>query len=519
KNTSFHFFALDEFDFPLILIQFQISEMLLELIIGVVLLVVAYGYLINRIRGLPPGPPPLPLLGNALSLDEPMDETMLRWSKHYGPVFTVWMPEPVVVIADHKVLQDTIVKQADLFGNRALPINQLKLLADGAYGLVFSDNNMWKEQRRFALHSLRDVGFLSARLQESAKTYAQQIVADWKKEGADGTPVDPTENIMYGVANLIWQLTFGRTLAFKDPLFNKVKDLVHKNFILFVHPCVSFLDVFPPIVYLDPLFGYPVKTLVANTKDIVGVLEKELVVTENSLNVDEEPRCYADSFFIEMRKREEKGETLGNFTRQQLNFACFDMWAAGFETTVTTLRFAVHYVMSNPDVQKKMQKEIDEKIGQRQISMDDQKSLPYCMATIHEVQRIANIAEINFFRETEQEVTIAGFKIPAGSAILPQFASVHVDSAHFERPDYFCPERHINEAGEFVKDPKITPFSFGKRACLGEGLARMELFIFLTTFVQHCTFSSPTLIPPKLETTRGLTRSPVPYKVKVTARF
>ncbi|GMS97964.1 hypothetical protein PENTCL1PPCAC_20139, partial [Pristionchus entomophagus] len=495
------------------------SEMLLELIITVVLLVVAYGYLINRIRGLPPGPPPLPLLGNALSLGDAMDQTMLRWSKQYGPVFTVWMPGPVVVIADHNTMQETVVRQGDQFGDRALPVNQLKLLADGPYGLVFSGNDMWREQRRFALHSLRDVGFLSATLQESAKTYAQQIVADWKKDGADGTPVDPTENIMYGVANLIWQLVFGRTLSFKNQIFTEVQKMVHKNFELFVHPAVTFLDVFPPIVYLDPLFGSPVRNLCTNTKKLVAFLQKELEVTEKSLNVDEEPRCFADSFFIEMKRREEKGEPLGNFTRHQLNFAAFDMWAAGFETTVTTMRYAVHFLMSNPNVQRKMQKEIDKKIGQRQISMDDQKLLPYCMATIHEVQRVGNIGEINFFRETSQETTIAGHKIPAGTAILPQFPTVHVDPAHFERPDYFCPERHINDAGEFVKNPMVTPFSFGKRACLGEGLARMELFIFLMTFVQHCTFSSPTLIPPKLETTRGLTRSPVPYKVKVTARF
>ncbi|GMR51114.1 hypothetical protein PMAYCL1PPCAC_21309, partial [Pristionchus mayeri] len=105
-------------------------------------------------------------------------------------------------------------------------------------------------------------------------------------------------------------------------------------------------------------------------------------------------------------------------------------------------------------------------------SMEDQKLLPYCMAVIQEVQRVGNIGEINFFRENAEEVTIAGFKIPARTAILPQFPTVHIDPDHFERPEYFCPERHINEAGEFVKDPRITPFSVGKRACLGEGLAR-----------------------------------------------
>ncbi|GMR51113.1 hypothetical protein PMAYCL1PPCAC_21308 [Pristionchus mayeri] len=491
--------------------------MILELILGVIAFVIGYGYLINRIRGLPPGPPPLPILGNTLSLGEPIDQVMLRWSKKYGPGFTVWIPGPVVVIADHQTLQDTVAKQGDLFGDRALPYNQMKLTVGGAYGLLFEENHMWKEQRRFALHSLKDVGFLSTSLQESVKTYAQQIVADWKRE--EGNPIDVTENVMYGVANVIWQLTFGRTLSFKDPLFHKVEKVIDRWFKEWVHPCMAFLDVFPAIVYLDPLFGYPLKNLRGTTKECLDIIEKELDLTEKNLDMDEEPRCYAESFLMEIKKREMRGEPLGNFTRQQLNVAALGMWTAGFETTVTTMRFAIHHLMSNPDAQKKMQAEIDEKIGQRQISMEDQKLLPYCMAVIQEVQRLPNIGEFNFFRENTEEVAIAGYKIPARTAIMPQFPSVHIDPAHFERPVYFCPERHLNEAGEFVKDPRITPFSIGKRACLGEGLARMELFIFLTTFVQHCSFSSTSLIPPELKCKRGFTRSPLPFKVKVTARF
>ncbi|GMT21958.1 hypothetical protein PFISCL1PPCAC_13255 [Pristionchus fissidentatus] len=493
--------------------------MLLELVLLLITLAIAYALFINRVRGLPPGPPPLPLLGNTLALGDPIDQVMLRWSKQYGPVFTAWLPAPTVVIADYKSLQESVVKQGDLFGDRSVPSVQMKMLVDGEYGLVFNGNYMWKEQRRFALHSLKDVGFLSESLQESVKSYSQHIVSDWKKDGADGKEIDVTHNIMYGVANLIWLLAFGRTVQFGDPKLKVVKDEVNKLFVAFVHPCVPFLEYFPYIGILDPLFGYPIRNMKEVSDSCMDIVRKELDITEKALNYDEDPRCYADSFFIEMRRREEKGEPMGNFTRDQLAVAALDMWTAGFETTVTTLRFAIHHLMSRPEIQRKMQKEIDQQIGQRQISMEDQKALPYCMAAILEIQRLANIVEMNFYRETNQDTVIGGFRIPAKTAILPQFPSVHVDPKNFERPDYFCPERHINDAGEFMKDPRIMPFSLGKRQCLGEGLARMELFIFLTTFVQHCSFSSPTLIPPEIKLIRGITRSPELYTVKITARF
>ncbi|GMT22684.1 hypothetical protein PFISCL1PPCAC_13981, partial [Pristionchus fissidentatus] len=330
----------------------------INVIVLLVALSVGYSLLSNRLRDLPPGPPPLPILGNVLSLGDPIDQVMLRWSKQYGPVFTAWLPAPTVVITDYKILQETVVRQGELFGDRSLPYEQLKMLLDGEYGLVFNGNYMWKEQRRFALHSLKDVGFLSDTLQESAKSYAQQIVAEWKKEAAEGKHIDVTHNLMYGVANLIWQLAFGRAVSFSDPKLKLVKEEVHKLFVAFVHPCVGLLELLPRIGLLDPLFGYPIRNLKTASDTCMDLIQKELDITEAALNYDEDPRCYADSFFLEMKRREDKGEPMSNFSRSQLQVAALDMWVAGFETTVTTLRFAIHHLMSRPEVQRKMQQEI-----------------------------------------------------------------------------------------------------------------------------------------------------------------
>ncbi|GMT31056.1 hypothetical protein PFISCL1PPCAC_22353, partial [Pristionchus fissidentatus] len=228
--------------------------------------------------------------------------------------------------------------------------------------------------------------------------------------------------------------------------------------------------------------------------------------------------CYVHSFLREMKRREKSGEEEGSFTRLQLDKAAADMWGAGFETTVTTLRYAIHYLINHPEVQRKMQKEIDEAVGDKVTRYVDQKSLPYCCAVIQELQRIANIFPVNLPRQVAFDVQVQGFTLRTGTPVVPQFQIVHTDPAEFERPDYFCPERFVNEKGEFVKDPRITPFSMGKRACIGENLARLELFVFLTTFVQHIEFSSPTVVPPKLETSSGFVRPPKPFTVVVKDR-
>ncbi|GMR54414.1 hypothetical protein PMAYCL1PPCAC_24609, partial [Pristionchus mayeri] len=493
-------------------------RMLFYLFILGVIALVCYSLFINRIKGLPPGPPPLPLIGNFHQFENDLDKKFVEWKKKYGRVFTIWMPYPVIVISDHDLLQEHIVKNGDKFSDRINPKVMMNLLIGGEYGLILNDNSMWKEQRRFALHALRDVGFNDATVQNTAIDYAQEIISRWKQQGANKQPVDPTMGIMVGVANIIWQQTFGRTLPYDDPLLERVKDLA-KEFVTAVgHPAVLAMELFPSIIHLDKIMGSPIKRFSDSNDAFLEQMEKELEIVKKDLNEDEEPRCFADAFIKEMKRREKKGEELGSFTHTQLVAACLDLWTAGFETTVTTLRFAMHYMINHPEIQRKAQREIDEHIGKRNIQMEDQKSLPYCNAIIQEVQRLANIVTLNFTRMVNAPVTIDGYNIPAGTGVIPEFSIVHMDEKEYERPDFFSPERHINEKGEFVKDPRITPFSLGKRSCLGEGLARMELFLYFTSFIQHLSFSPISKVPPALNTQITFTRSPGNFEVLVQSR-
>lgn len=492
--------------------------MIVYLVALAIAAIVCYSLFINRVKGLPPGPPPLPLIGNVHQFDVDMDKKFFEWRKQYGKIFTIWMPHPTVVITDHKLLQEHIVKDGDKFSDRINPKMIMKYLVKGEYGLIFNDNAMWREQRRFALHVLRNVGFNNATIQTVAVDYSQEIIAHWKEQGANKQPVDLTMGIMTGVANIIWQQTFGRTLPYGDPLFQRVNDIMRETLVLMAHPAILGLEIFPSIRHLDKLLGSPLKKMAEGNDRLLEIIDKEIEIVQREFNEDEAPKSFAEAFIGEMRKREAKGEDLGTFTHQQLVVACYDMWTAGFETTVTTLRFIIHYMVNNPEVQRKAQAEIDEKVGKRNIQMEDQKTLHYCNSIIQEVQRLANIIAMNFTRMVSVPVNIEGYDIPVGTGMIPEFSIVHMDENEFERPDYFCPERHINESGEFVKDPRITPFSLGKRSCLGEGLARMELFLYFTSFIQHLTFSSATKVPPALNVQIGFTRSPAPYEVLVESR-
>ncbi|NXV73998.1 CP2J2 protein, partial [Atlantisia rogersi] len=107
----------------------------------------------------------------------------------------------------------------------------------------------------------------------------------------------------------------------------------------------------------------------------------------------------------------------------------------------------------------------------------------YTNAVIHEVQRKSNIIPFNVPRLTVKDTVLDGFHIPKGTQVLVNLTSVMFDKKEWETPNSFNPG-HFLKDGQFWKREAFMPFSIGKRACLGELLARSELFLFFTGLLQ-----------------------------------
>ncbi|XP_072039613.1 methyl farnesoate epoxidase-like [Amphiura filiformis] len=196
------------------------------------------------------------------------------------------------------------------------------------------------------------------------------------------------------------------------------------------------------------------------------------------------------------------------------------LFSAGAETTVTTLRWSLLYMMAYPEIQGRIQREIDDVVGRNRLpNYSDREHLPYTEATLMEIARIASIAPFGIPHVAAQNTTLFGYNIPEETIIMSNIWAIHNDPDTWKDPDMFRPERFL-DGDRLAKQPDAyLPFSAGRRVCLGENLARIELFLFFSHCLHRFTFKKPQDSPElSFDGVAGAANSPRFYETEAILR-
>ncbi|EDV22935.1 uncharacterized protein TRIADDRAFT_28454 [Trichoplax adhaerens] len=170
--------------------------------------------------------------------------------------------------------------------------------------------------------------------------------------------------------------------------------------------------------------------------------------------------------------------------------ALIDLFAAGIITTTTTLEWYFLYMIVHPNIQQKVHDELDRVIGRdRYPTLQDRDKLPYLQATILETLRASSVSPLAAPHETIADIKLNNYTLPSKTTVWINTWSVHHDEKLWPNPNEFSPERHLNNDGTIkASSPNLMPFSCGTRACIGETLAKFNLYIIISHLMQHCTF-------------------------------
>ncbi|GAB6024206.1 hypothetical protein CHUAL_008906 [Chamberlinius hualienensis] len=469
-----------------------------------VILGIAYWYL-SIPKRLPPGSAGLPIVGYLPFVDPQVHFTFTKLGRKYGKIFHVYMGSRlVVVLNDFSALKEAYVKQADNFAGRPSDMNYKDKPEDNM-GLVADDGELWLNHRRFMVSKLRDYGMGKSKLEPLIMDEVRYVISEMRK--ANGQPMDMKDLLCKSFANTVLILLTGQRFGHDHAyITNTIKAI---NDFMPLSQMVAYHIFFPWIRSL------PGSQIILQHKKIRDIIESYLKMCEEMVKATRKSFSsgnddnYVHAYLTEQLRRSKDGRHDDIFNDTSLVHNCRDIIVAGSETSSTTTMWVLLYMTNYPEIATKCQQEVDRVIGRdRDPSINDRKNTPYVDATLCEIERLAAALPIGLSHRNKADAYVDGHRIPKDTLILTNVWHIHHDPQLWGDPYNFRPERFIDSDGKVCRPEYLIPFGIGKRICVGESLARMELYLYFTSILQHFNFALPNRIRPGLDSKPGLTRQP-----------
>nr|CAD7588588.1 unnamed protein product [Timema genevievae] len=473
------------------------------------------------------GPQWLPVLGSALAVHRLrkrtgyLYEATAELARQYGPVVGLKVgKDRTVVLCGYDGIKDMLSRE-EFDGRPQGPFYETRTWGIRR-GVLLTDAEFWQEQRRFVLRHLREFGFGRRTMGELIEAEAGQMVRMFREKLRDspgpGAVVSMHDVFGVYVLNTLWSMMAGIRYSPDDLELKKLQGLLTELFTK-IDMVGCMFSHFPVLRFLAPeLSGYK-QFLYIHQKlwEFLKVrfLKNELEIHKSTFRPND-ARDFMD-VYLEMLGSEQKKSS---FSESQLLAICMDMFMAGSETTSKSLGFGFLYLLLFPEVQKRAQAEIDAVVGRDRLpSLNDRPHMPYMEAMVLESVRMFMGRTFSIPHRAVKDTTLQGYNIPKDTMVICNFNGTLMNKMFWGDPENFRPERFLDEDGKVVIPDYYTPFGFGKHRCMGETLAKSNVFLFMAALLQNFTFSTPVgTMPPSTEAVDGVTPSPRPFQALVLSR-
>ncbi|XP_045835569.1 cytochrome P450 1B1 [Meles meles] len=474
----------------------------------------------------PPGPFAWPLIGNAAAMGPAPHLSFARLARRYGDVFQIRLGNcRVVVLNGERAIRQALVQQGAAFADR--PRFASFRVVSGGRSLAFGQYSpRWKVQRRAAHSTMRAFATRQPRSRRVFEGHvlgeARELVALLVRGSAGGAFLDPRPLTVVAMANVMSAVCFGCRYSHDDAEFREL--LSHNEEFGRTVGAGSLVDVLPWL----QRFPNPVRTAFRDFQQVNRsfsnfVLDKFLRHRE-SLQPGAGPRDMMDAFILSAgTEAAEEGSDDGG-SRLDLEYVpatVTDIFGASQDTLSTALQWLLILFTRYPEVQARVQAELDQVVGRDRLPcLDDQPKLPYVMAFLYEAMRFSSFVPVTIPHATTTSASVLGYHIPKDTVVFVNQWSVNHDPAKWRNPEDFDPGRFLDKDGFIDKDlaSSVMIFSVGKRRCIGEELSKMQLFLFVSILAHECNFKANPDEPATMDFNYGLTIKPKSFRINVTLR-
>jgi len=492
-------------------------------------------YLLNSIKerpkNFPPGPSRIPYWGNYLHIRKEnyfhSHKALVKLHEKYNTeLLGLFIGQvPVVAIRKYDLIKEVLWR--DEFSDRAdLPIIRNRGFGK-LIGIFFSAGQFWKDQRWFSLRYLRDFGFgrrddgIEDTIADEMRNFIEFLTSKPKPEDKDvcvETGIVKMPDAIYGPALNCVHYPISKT-KFDDYKSMRNVGRAATNFLTSIDTTGSAINIAPWLRFFGPRYWGWSQSYEENAV-LFDFAQK--VVDEHKKTYD--PECirdFIDVFISEMNHLKKINRLDTSFTEEQLRYTVTDYMFPAPVGIGHTLNFLFAHLIINPEIQVKIQKEIDDVVGRARFpTINDRQNMHYTEASLREALRMDTLVPLSISRRATRDTTLGGYDIPAGTVILPNLWAMHNDPEMWGDPENFRPERWLDDKGHLLKKDWSLPFGAGKRLCAGETFARNTMFLFIGAIMQHFSLSVPKghKLPEPWKHTSGITLTMPSYMMQVKLR-
>ncbi|CAC5422196.1 CYP17A [Mytilus coruscus] len=464
-------------------------------LIGIVVLLTVYKLRQRWQYKLPPGPFAWPLIGNYEVMQAKfLHDICAKYTKIYGPVFTIKLgPFQMVILNDINSVTEALVRRKADFANRPF-MKSVDVFTEGRKDIAFANYTpTWKLHRKIAGKALRQY-LAGNRLEEVVHSSMKKCLSLMAKENG---PFDPENYIDLMVFNILHAVCFGKRFMKIENFTETKKRLIGR----FVSDYVSIC----PTININSL-NFRRKLLMLKC-----LCHEE---TFDCCNI----RDFTDSLILARNEAEQDEEMMSQLTDTHLRQTLVDIFRGGIDTSRVTLYFVVRYMAGLPDIQSKVQEEIDRVVGKDRLPrIKDRESLSYTEATLHEAMRLGTVSAFGLPHCTLCDTQVGGYDVPKDTMVMINHWALHHDPNYWKDVEKFDPTRFLDENGKLGMKPESwLPFSAGRRVCLGETIAKPELHLIFAMIMQRFEITMPDGTNPELKLSgSGVIPQPAPFKIIV----